>query len=88
VAGAVVGIIAEQSPLVVIDGTAEFEVDRLGQAPLGRCAGRICRQGAFEAAADDLRETHFIVGRNPLGLAVKVLRELYLGFYHDGKMPT
>jgi hypothetical protein len=45
---AVIGIIAEQSPLFVIDGAAEFEVDRLGQAPLVGGSGwiRSCGQGS------------------------------------------
>lgn len=82
-AGAVVGIIAEQSPLVVIDGAAEFEVDRLGQAPLGCVSRWKRRQGAFEAAADHFGETHLVVDGDALGLAVKVFGELDLNPFHD-----
>jgi hypothetical protein len=35
-----------------------------------------------------LGKTHLTLRSNPLGLLKKVVGNLYLGFYHDGNLPT
>ena len=87
-AGAVVRVVAEKPPFVVIDGAAQFEVHGLGQVPLGSGFRRIAGQRTFQTATHNLGEAHLIVCRDALGFAKEVFGKLDLGFYHDGNLPT
>jgi len=82
VAGAVVGIVGEEAPFVVVNGAKKAEVNRLGRAPRGGRARRVTGKGFFEAAADDLGETHLVVGSDTLGGGIEVIGDLDLGFDH------
>ena len=41
----------------------------------------------LKSATDDFRKTHLLLYGHSLGLTVKMVRELNLCFYHDGKLP-
>lgn len=86
-AGAIVGVVGEEAPLVIVDGAAEFEVNRVGWLPFGSGARGVGREAFFEASADNLGKAHLVFGGDALGLAVKVVGDLNLSLNH-GYLPT
>jgi hypothetical protein len=42
----------------------------------------------FKAATDDFRERPFLARSNLLGASIELIRDLYLGLYHDGNLPS
>lgn len=86
-AGAIVGVVGEEAPLVIVDGAAEFEVNRGGWLPIGGGARGVGREAFFEASADNLGKAHLVFDGNALGFAVKVIGDLDLSLNH-GDLPT
>ena len=53
-----------------------------------QASGRKLTNHSLQPHSHHLGKTHLTLPRNPLGLPKKVVRNLYLCFYHDGNLPA
>ena len=82
-------VMAESRPFV-LRRERSAEVKGLGQAPrfwVGS-AGGVVADDFLQSSANHFCEAHFVLRSDPFGFAEKRIRNLHLGFHHDGNLPA